>query len=203
MDKIYSILVKRGDSHGIRHALVVVEIAMKIAESIAMEPIDRLIIIHSALVHDIRDHKYINHPDQMSREDLIKIIDASINESARKYGKYDACKYGGKSAGEIVVLITENMSWTHRDENRALPVRDYLRRIVQDADMIDGMSLARSIEYHRECGESMEEQRKGVIACYNTRMSLIFNALSYDASRKIATPVQQKLERDMAVYMKM
>jgi HD superfamily phosphodiesterase len=171
-------------SHDINHAIKVMSNAIHIykkercneSENNDSDNNELFMIWFTALLHDVRDHKYI---DECISEDEMKcfFIEHLGEENAMK------CLH-----------ICNNISWSK--ENKKLNIQldekdDWMRKIIQDADWLEAIGqtgLTRCIDYVKHIDGNIPED-----VCQHIRDKLLKMTFSTKTAQEMALTLNQPL----------
>lgn len=166
------------DTHDFNHVVKVCENAFKILNDIHLS-YDQDIIIYSAILHDVCDHKYPNSISVEVRDNFI--IESLGIEKARK-----------------VKLIIDNVSYSKESKGLCDKIEDedtaFYLDVIRDADRLEALGsegLRRCIEFTRLRGGKVPED---VVAhCHDKLLKLADHYIKTIPGKRMAAPLHQEI----------
>lgn len=200
MEKFIKLLVfakhcydKFDDSHGIKHGIDVMtnvyKIVLNLDNSIDDQDFNEIIV--AGLIHDVRDHKYLDKC--ISEEELDKFLYSYFSEEKNSQNHDSA---------NTVKHIINNISWSKEVKglNKPLETKDWKRKIVQEADWIEALGengLKRCIDYGIYAGLSIPSD---VCKHINEKLLIIPSKLTFkytlNVSKNLIKPLNDYLEKE-------
>lgn len=166
------------ESHNIDHALAVYNNTIKIAETIKIE-LEYDILIYTAMLHDVCDHKY---PNSIKLEELIEFITSCLD----------------KVKCNRIIEIIQNISFSKQvkglRKELVYPDNLYLH-IVSDADRLEAIGqigIDRCIAYTKATGGSVPADV--ITHCHDKLLKLKDNYIVTEMGKKLAEPLHQIIE---------
>ena len=168
-------------SHNDEHAWIVYQSAVVIMESITQD-YDFPLLITSALLHDVCDHKY---PESIPRSELDAFIVKQVGEEKAK----------------DVIFLIDNVSFSKEDKVRkgnaaAVSVPDHLKLyldVLRDADRLEAIGqigIDRCIAYSNAIGRKVPEEV--VVHCHEKLLRLFEEKfIVTEKGRELAAPRHQ------------
>lgn len=178
-------LGERGESHGLKHAQYVRNLALYITETefFHLSDNNKDIIEAAAMLHDICDHKYKNKANRANVEYSLKSFLSSIFTENDKNTILEIIKEVSYSR-EV-----KNKNWNNLDEEVKT-----MRHIVSDSDKIEalgGVGLKRCFEFQNEefhIKNKTRQIQEVVAHCEEKLLHLYSNFIHTQTGKKIAKP---------------
>ncbi|KAJ3015183.1 hypothetical protein HKX48_004735 [Thoreauomyces humboldtii] len=162
-------------AHSLSHVLRVHWNALAIIanEPIQLSPIELRILPYVTVLHDALDHK---------------LVALGLTLPAPVVHEFYLTELGPELTA-IVEHMHDNCSWSKRAISTPAKDHDVVRKILQDADWVEAVGtvgLERCIAYQKTLGTQPEDVPRGVCTHIREKLLKIYDALNYDASRRLS-----------------
>ncbi|MDR3208506.1 MAG: hypothetical protein LBT45_01510 [Rickettsiales bacterium] len=156
-------LMKSAGGHGLKHALDVLENAMKIAAGEDGKGADKNIIALVALLHDVDDYKFFGNSEN--------------------YGNARRIMADARIAPEVQARVTDGIKTIGFSKRLKGIVPEFLEaKIVSDADMMDGMNYEQALQ-------RMEDYRQGGAVLFDAKVLPRLNVSAEEYGKRPTVPL--------------